>query len=834
MESRRLRILLVDDDEDDYVLTRDLLSEIEGGRFDLEWVATYDAALEAIGSNRHDVYLLDYRLGDRNGLELLREAVVNGCQAPMILLTGQGDHEVDVEAIKTGAADYLIKGQIDGPLLQRSIHYAIERKRAEAALRESEKQYRDLYEEAPIAYFSVDIDGRITRVNPYTAQMSGYTRDDLVGRPVFDLYADTPSGKEKARNVVFRRFLAGKETRGEELEWRTADGRSVWINLTVRPGRDAEGRVVESRAMAVDITQRKQAEEQIRREKEFSEMLINSSVDGILAFDRDCRITVWNPGMERISGVSQEGCLGKCAFDVFPFLKDIGEDRYLYAALEGRTVVAQDRPYTVPETGREGFFEGHYSPLRGESGEIVGGLAIIRDITERKRAEEQLLHGAFHDALTGLPNRALFMDRLGRSIERAKRREDHLFAVLFLDLDRFKVVNDSLGHTIGDQLLIAMAPRLEGCVRATDTVARLGGDEFVILLEDIEAVSDATRVAGRIREVLTVPFNLDGHEMFTTASIGIVLSATSYEQPEDILRDADIAMYRAKALGKARYELFDAAMRDHVVARLRLETDLRRAIERQEFEIHYQPIVSLADGRIAGFEALLRWQHPEHGLVSPGEFIPVAEETGLIVPIDQWVLRETCGQMRAWQAQFPADPPLTISVNLSSKQFAQPDLIEQIEQVLRETGLDARSLKLEITESVIMENGESAAVMLSRLRALGVQVHMDDFGTGYSSLSYLHQFPIDTIKIDRSFIGKMGVDGNNSEIAQAIVMLARDLGMDVIAEGVETAEQLVRLRALECEYGQGYHFSKPLDSEAAGALIAEALAVGGRWARLWR
>ncbi|MFQ5857552.1 MAG: putative bifunctional diguanylate cyclase/phosphodiesterase, partial [Anaerolineae bacterium] len=577
--------------------------------------------------------------------------------------------------------------------LQREI---TERKRVEEALREGEERFRELYEEAPIAYYSVGVDGRICRANRNTAEMSGYALDDLVGRPVFDLYADTPAGKEKAQEV-FQRFRAGEEIRGEELEWRTADGRSVWISITVRPFRDAEGRIVESRAMAVDIT-------------------------------------------------------------------------------------------------------------------------------DRKRAEEQLLHDAFHDALTGLPNRALFVDRMIQAIERAKRHEEYMFAVLFLDLDRFKVVNDSLGHTIGDELLIAIARRLEVCLRAIDTVARLGGDEFVLLVEDIEDVSDATRVAERVQEELRLPFNLHGHEVFTTASIGIVLSTTGYDRPEEILRDADIAMYRAKVRGKARYELFDTAMRDRAVARLELETELRRAIERQEFRVHYQPIVSLAAGRIAGFEALLRWQHPERGLVSPGEFIPVAEETGLIIPIGQWVLREACQQMRDWQVQFPGGPPLTISVNLFRRQFQQPDLVEQVEQILQETGLDARSLRLEITESVIMENTESATAMLSQLKAMGVQVQMDDFGTGYSSLSYLNQFPIDTIKIDRTFVSKMGVDGNHSGIVHTMLTLARDLGMDTIAEGVETAEQLAYLKELECEYGQGYHLSKPLDSEAAEALIAHRAA----------
>lgn len=454
-------------------------------------------------------------------------------------------------------------------------------------------------------------------------------------------------------------------------------------------------------------------------------------------------------------------------------------------------------------------------------GQDTSAVLVIHDITDRKRAEEQLLHNAFHDPLTGLPNRALFMDRLGCAVEHAKRQENYLFAVLFIDLDRFKVINDSLGHTFGDQLLIGMASRLEACLRPTDTVARLGGDEFTILLEDVKDVSDAVRVAERIQAELRLPFDLGGQEVFTAASIGIALSTRDYDKPEALLRDADIAMYRAKALGKARYEVFNLGMHTRAMALLQLETDLRLAIERGEFQIHYQPIVSLKTGTITGFEALLRWQHPVRGFISPAEFIPVAEETGLIIPIGNWVLREACYQICAWQARFPANPPLTVSVNISGKQFSQPDLIEQIRQILQETNLAPQSLRLEITESVLMENTESAVSMLLQLKAMNIQLYMDDFGTGYSSLSYLHRFPIDTLKIDRSFISTTNLDGRNSGIVQTIIMLAHNLGMDVIAEGIETQLQLAFLKTLGCEYGQGYFFSKPVVAEVAEVLIAK-------------
>jgi diguanylate cyclase (GGDEF)-like protein/PAS domain S-box-containing protein len=445
----------------------------------------------------------------------------------------------------------------------------------------------------------------------------------------------------------------------------------------------------------------------------------------------------------------------------------------------------------------------------------------IQDITDRKRAEDRLLHDAFHDALTGLPNRALFVDHLKLGVQRARRREDMLFAVLFLDLDRFKVINDSLGHMVGDQLLVGIARRLETCLRPGDTIARLGGDEFTVLLEDIADEEEVIEVAQRLQKELTQPFNLGGHEVFTSASIGIALSTTGFEKPEDLLRDADTAMYRAKSLGKARHELFDRGMHTRALSQLQLETDLRRAIDRQEFIIHYQPIVSLENFRLAGFEALVRWQHPERGLIPPTDFIRIAEETGLIVPLGHWVLREACYQMREWQKIIPADPPLSISVNLSSKQFMQPDLIGQVKAVLDESKIDPRSLKLEITESVVMENIEAATEMLKQLRDLGVELSIDDFGTGYSSLSYLHRFPISTLKIDRSFVSSMADNNENTEIVRTIVMLARNLGMKVVAEGVETKEQLAQLRALECDYGQGYFFSRPTDVDATGKLLID-------------
>jgi diguanylate cyclase (GGDEF)-like protein/PAS domain S-box-containing protein len=443
-----------------------------------------------------------------------------------------------------------------------------------------------------------------------------------------------------------------------------------------------------------------------------------------------------------------------------------------------------------------------------------------QDITDRKRAEERLVHDALHDSLTGLPNRVLFMDHLKHAVERSRRNKAVHFTVLFLDLDRFKIINDSLGHMVGDQLLVGIARRLETCVRSIDTVARLGGDEFTILLEDLKDPDETVEIVNRIQSELSVPFKLGGHEVFTSVSIGVAPSTTGYERAEDILRDADTAMYRAKSCGKARHEVFDREMHAHAMNLLHIETDLRRAVERGEMRLHYQPIVSLADESVIGFEALVRWQHSERGLVSPMDFIPVAEETGLIVPIGRWVLREACRQMSEWKRRDASAMPLFMSVNLSGKQFTQPDLLGQVTRILEETGLDPRSLKLEITESVVMENIDAAIETLESLRSLGVEVSIDDFGTGYSSLSYLHRLPIDTLKVDRSFVSRMASNNENTEIVRTIVTLAQSLDMKVVAEGVETSEQLSQLQILRCEGAQGYLFSRPLDAEAASALLA--------------
>jgi diguanylate cyclase (GGDEF)-like protein/PAS domain S-box-containing protein len=571
-----------------------------------------------------------------------------------------------------------------------------------------------------------------------------------------------------------------------------------------------------------DISARKSAEETLRESQERYELAMRGANDGLWDWNLKTDRVFYSPRWISMLGYSEN---------------EIGSDPEEWL---GRIPPDEREIVRVAITAHLNGYSPHFEiehRIQQRDGSyrwvLVRGLAVrdasnlayrmagsMTDITSRKDAEAQLLHDAFHDQLTGLPNRALFMDRLGRTIEHTRRREKYFFAVLFLDLDRFKVINDSLGHRVGDRLLVEIARSLHACLRAGDTVARLGGDEFVILLEDISDIHDATRVAKRVQKTLSRPFQVDQHLVFTSASIGIVLSTVGYDTQEDVLRDADIAMYQAKMLGKAQFVIFDTSMRSQAIARLELENDLRHALARRELELHYQPIVALKDEQIIGFEALLRWQHPARGSISPMEFIPIAEETGIIFDVGEWILREACSQMRRWQTEYPGCMSMKVNVNISQRQFNQPDLFNIVKQTLEETGLDANSLNLEITENMLMDNAEEMIARLEQLRALGVGLHIDDFGTGYSSLSYLQRFPIDTLKIDFSFINRIGDNGDGAEIVRTILLLARELGIDAIAEGVETKNQLEQLRLLECEYAQGFYFAKPLQPRLVTGLLS--------------
>src|SRR5216683_1633227 len=561
------------------------------------------------------------------------------------------------------------------------------------------------------------------------------------------------------------------------------------------------------------------------------QLITENAADMIAVVDETGRRIYNSPAYQHVLGYSAE------ELQTTSSIEQIHPDdraRVLEAGRKARsTGQGQRLEYRIQhKDGSWRILESTANVVPNRKGETEKLVIVNRDISERKRAEDMLAHSSFHDGLTNLPNRALFLDRLQRAFALSKRHQDYKFAVLFIDIDEFKVFNDSLGHTVGDEVLVQVGKRLTASLREVDTIsrpqlnesprddtlARIGGDEYTVLLEDIRNASDGIRVAERLQGRLAAPFSVHGYEIVVTASVGIALSTAACAHAEDLLRDANIAMYRAKQTGKARCEVFDTAMHAGAVRRLELETELRKALELGEFRTHYQPIISLKTGRITGFEALTRWQHGDR-LLAPAEFIAVADETGLIIPMNRLLLREACEQVTSWHAQFPAEPALTMSVNITSKEFAHPNLAKGIGETLKQTGLDPKNLQLEITETIAMGDPETAASVLSELKALGVRLSVDDFGTGYSSLSRLQQFPVDSLKIDRAFISRMDSDAESHKIVQVIIMLAQTLGLTTVAEGAETEEHVNQLKALDCGFAQGYYFSKPADHRVISDLL---------------
>lgn len=689
-----------------------------------------------------------------------------------------------------------------------------ERKAGEEALRASEERYRDLFENANDLIYTHDMAGNFTSLNRAGESITGYSREEAVALNVSDVVA--PEYLAVARSMILGKLNTATPT-AYELEIITKSGSRVSLELSTRIIMQ-NGKSVGIQGIGRDISERKRAEAAIRdselRYRQLGEGILHqiwtAEPDGRIDYVNGRTLEYFNLSMQEIV---EDGWKDS----VHPDDLDECTRRWLRSLSTGQHYETEFRLRR-----HDGEYRWHVAKAtagRGEKGEIIKWFGTNTDINDQKVSEEKLNYYARHDSLTDLPNRVEFMTQLKHSIERSKVSPGHSFAVLFLDLDRFKIVNDSLGHAIGDKLLIAIADRLKMCVRPGDVVARLGGDEFTILLNRTGGLDDIVRVAERLQAKLAAPFKLANYEVFTTASVGIIMSDDTTRAPEDFLRDADAAMYRAKESGKARYEVFDRQMHVRNLNLLQVETDLRHAVERSEFEVFYQPIVDLQTGRIAEFEALIRWRHPKHGLVLPNEFIAAAEETGLIIPIGRWILAESCRQIAEWQSCV--DYPLAVSVNLSAKQLMHPNLTAQVAKILDESGLAPSQLKLEVTESTVMEHGDHSHGVLSALDALGVSLSTDDFGTGYSSLSYLQRFPFHRLKIDRSFIDKMDEDNKSKAIVKTILMLGENLGIGVVAEGIETEKQLRLLLSLGCRLGQGFLFSRPLDARRAEKLLAE-------------
>ena len=702
----------------------------------------------------------------------------------------------------------------DGRIFTAVVRDITERKIAEEAFRKSE-EYRNLFKLANDAIIIMEPESEIVLdVNDYACKMYGYGRDEFIGLTLKDNSENTELHQRRLSELLSDKTIESFETVHYQKDGTPIN---ILINSSII---EFEGKPAIMNINR-DVTSRIMADNALRESEYKLRTLVENMSEGLLHLDRNDRIIFINKRFCEMTGYREEELIGQNASAL---LLD-EEGRKIVEKANQRRWQGKSEDYELQLRTVQGKVIWSLVgavPMVNDEGQVIGSMSVHTDITERKRAEEQLIHNALHDALTGLPNRALFLEHLRRALGHSPRRRK-TFAVLFLDFDGFKLINDSLGHLEGDNLLKMIARRLESLLRGDDIVARLGGDEFTILLDDLTDSKDAFLVVERIQDIFKEPFNLDGREIFIGASIGIALRDAKYKTPEEMLRDADIAMYRAKSNGKGRHEIFSREMHQQISNRLRLETELRLALERNEFAVFYQPIMQIDNNQLIGFEALVRWFHPERGQIMPGEFIPIVEETGLIIPLGEVILRESCRQVREWQQRFPANTDLTISVNLSCKQFMQHDLVGCVAGILKETGLEARFLRLEVTESHIMENSDVAIKIMNRLRDLGVQLSIDDFGTGYSSLSYLQRLPINYLKIDRSFINLMNSNHENGEIVRAIVMLAKNLNMQVIAEGIETEEQALKLINLDCAFGQGYFYSKPTNASQTEMLLEKPL-----------
>jgi diguanylate cyclase (GGDEF)-like protein/PAS domain S-box-containing protein len=697
-------------------------------------------------------------------------------------------------------------------VLYSIIHDITERKRAEQALLQSEEKYRNIFNYAPVGIYQSTPDGRLITANTTLARMLGYDSVEvLLERNIAaDIYADP-----REREDLIRRFDPVGYATELELQWRRKDGSRIWVQLNTHAVAGPQGTLYYE-GFVYDITQRKAAEGTLEETEELlrkQSAAIASSMDGIGILDENLRFTYLNDALARLYGVHPASMLGNPLRDLYDAHEN---DRFQRLILP-----------TVAERGR---WRGEASGLRGDGAAfpqeisltaIEGGgmVCVVRDITERTYAEEQIKHLAYHDALTGLPNRLLFKDRLTVALSHAQRDNTRL-AVLFLDLDRFKVINDSLGHNIGDQLLQAVAARVQSCVRESDTVARLGGDEFTLLLPALARSDDAAPVAQKLLEAVRYPFHLEGREFFITTSIGISLYPEDGLDAEALIKNADTAMYQAKEQGRDNYQLFNAYINAKALQRIALEHGLRRALSNNELAVHYQPIFDFRSGRISGMEALLRWKHPEIGNIPPAVFIPLAEAIGVMTPIGAWALREACEQAKAWHTAGYRN--LALAVNLSVTQLQAPDLVARVKDVLDGTGLPPRLLELEITESSAMQNPEHSTRTLYDLKKLGIRISLDDFGTGHSSLAYLKRFPIDTLKIDQSFVRDITSDPDTAAIVTAIIAMAHSLRLKVIAEGVEFTEQANFLRRYACDQMQGFLIKPPVPAAEFAELIAQA------------
>ncbi|MGE5625361.1 MAG: PAS domain S-box protein [Bacillota bacterium] len=708
---------------------------------------------------------------------------------------------------------------LDGRLSSTgTIRDITEERRVQQALLSAEQKFRAIFENAVIGMYQSTPTGQYLKANQALADIFGYASPETMMSSVANISALYKSPEERV--LVNTDLERHGRVAGREVEMRKKDGQSIWVSLSARVVRNPDGAVAYYEGSLQDVTGRKRVESALQRSEQRYRLLVDHSQVGVF-INENGYYTYVNHAFAAMLGYTEAELTGMSYRDIFPPEDLAAADERFRRRQRGEAVPNNYESELLHKDRKTRLSVTHSIGTIDQDGRRYM-IGTVRDVTEQKRFEAQLRHNATHDPLTGLPNRTLFIERLAKSMERSRPKDSPGYAVLFIDLDSFKVVNDSLGHAAGDELLVQVAQRLKKCLGPWDILARHGGDEFTVLVGQTQDTEDAVVLAEHILAELTHPIRLGDNEIYTNASIGIAPGHIDYTSTEELLRDADTAMYRAKAAGKAGYVVFDQEMYARARSRLRVETEIRQALDNGEFRVHYQPIVTLGNGRLLGFEALLRWQHPLRGILGPDQFLHVAEETGLILPIGWWLLGEACRQVKAWRGVHAQAHDLTVAVNLAHKQFMYSGLTQEVADALRESGLDPDGLHLEITETVFLENPKAAEATLRRLRALGVALHLDDFGTGFSSLNYLSALPLDTLKIDRSFVSDVADNPKHAAVVRTIIELARDLGMNTIAEGVESEQQWRLLDSLGCRCAQGYLFAPALDRKRVDKLFDKA------------
>ncbi|MHB1074382.1 sensor domain-containing protein [Thiobacillus sp.] len=816
-------VLLIEDDPDDARLIQDALAGTGSKPFRVEWVPRLSDALKRLDSQEFEVVLLDLSLPDSAGLEAFDQVFQVAPDSLILVLSGLTDEDTARQAMERGAHDYFSKGHVDAHWLPRALRYVIDRKTVRSALQSSEERFRAMSDASPLGIFVSDTEGSCIYTNTAYQKISGLTQEQTLGTNWS--MAIHPEDRERVL-AEWHDAAQGHAPFQTEFRFLQQDSHIVWTRVNsaaMLNGKKWFGLV----QTVEDITERKSAEfvlqaaeEALFEEKERAQVTLNSIGDAVLTTDLLGNVTYLNLVAETMTGWPRKEALGRSISEVFVILDGTtrlaAANPMLRAIAENRTVEMDTNCVLIRRDGSESAIEDSAAPIHSRDGQVIGAVIVFHDVSESRAMALEMAHLAQHDFLTSLPNRLLLSERMAHAIGLAQRHNKQV-GLLFLDLDHFKHINDSLGHAVGDQLLQSIANRLVECVRATDTVCRQGGDEFVILLAEIGQPQDAAHVAETLRTALSIPHMIGGHELHISLSIGISVFPDDGADVATLMQNADTAMYHAKASGRNTYQFFRADMNTRAVRRLLVENSLRRALKQGEFLLHYQPKIDLASGGITGAEALIRWQDPDLGLIHPAQFVPIAEDNGLIVPVGRWVLREACRQVQAWlDAGLPAVP---VSVNISAMEFSHEGFVEGVALILKETGLAPHYLELELTESILMHDAESSASVLGALKAMGVQLAIDDFGTGYSSLSYLKRFPIDTLKIDQSFVRDIVTDADDATIVGAVIGMGRNLHQRVIAEGVETHEQLVFLQDRQCDEGQGFHFSRPVSAEDFASLL---------------